>query len=88
MTDYAVVRVRLWGRDVGFLGESSTGRVAFEYDTDFRRSGLDISPFHLPLARRGPAAFPELARKPAFLGLPGVLADALPDRFGNAIIRR
>ena len=88
MTDYAVVRVRLWGWDVGFLGESSTGRVTFEYDPDFRRSGLGISPLNLPLDRRGPVAFPELARKPAFLGLPGVFADALPDRFGNAIIRR
>lgn len=88
MTDYAVARVSLWGRDVGMLGESSTGRVTFEYDPDFRRSGLDISPFHLPARRRGPFAFPELARKPAFLGLPGVFADALPDRFGNAIIRR
>lgn len=88
MTDYAVVRVRLWGRDVGYLGESSSGRVTFEYDPDFRRSGLDISPFLLPVRRRGPISFPELARKPAFLGLPGVFADALPDRFGNAIIRR
>ena len=88
MTDYALVTVRLWGRDVGILGESSTGRVTFEYDPGFRRSGLDISPLHLPLNRRGPVAFPELARKPAFLGLPGVFADALPDRFGNAIIRR
>ncbi len=88
MTDYAVVRVRLWERDVGILGESSTGRVTFEYDPDFRGSGLVISPLHLPLHRRGPVAFPELARKPAFLGLPGVFADALPDRFGNAIIRR
>ena len=88
MTDYAVVRVRLWGRDVGILGESSTGRVTFEYDPDFRRSGLDISPFHLPVRRLGPVSFPELSRKPAFLGLPGVFADALPDRFGNAIIRR
>lgn len=88
MTDYAVVRVRLWGRDVGYLGESSSGRVTFEYDPDFRRSGLDISPFHLPVRRRGPISFPELARKRAFLGLPGVFADALPDRFGNAIIRR
>ena len=83
MTDYAVVRVRLRERDVGILGESSTGRVTFEYDPDFRGSGLVISPLHLPLHRRGPVAFPELARKPAFLGLPGVFADALPDRWSS-----
>ena len=88
MTDYAVVRVRLWGRNVGILGESDSGRVTFEYDPAFRASGLEISPLHLPLQRRGPVAFPELGRKPAFMGLPGVFADALPDRFGNSIIRR
>ena len=88
MTDYATVRVALWGRDVGILGESSDGRISFEYDPAFRGCGLDISPIHLPLDLRGPLSFPELARKPAFLGLPGVFADALPDRFGNAVIRR
>ena len=88
MTDYAVVRVRLWGRNVGILGESDSGRVTFEYDPAFRASGLEISPLHLPLQRRGSVAFPELGRKPAFMGLPGVFADALPDRFGNSIIRR
>ncbi len=84
MTDYATVRVALWGRDVGILGESSDGRISFEYDPEFRGCGLDISPIHLPLDRRGPLSIPELARKPAFLGLPGVFADALPDQFGNA----
>ena len=82
------VRVAIWGRDVGMLREASGGRISFEYSPGFRVSGLDISPIHLPTARTGPASFPELARKPAFLGLPGVFADALPDRFGNAVIRR
>ena len=80
--------MRLWGRDVGILGESAAGRITFEYDPAFRGSGLDISPIHLPVRRRGPASFPELARKTAFMGLPGVFSDALPDRFGNAVIRR
>ena len=88
MTGDVMVRVRLWGRDVGMLRESADGRITFEYDRAFRASGLGISPIHLPLGRRGPVSFPELARKPAFLGLPGVFADALPDQFGNAVIRR
>ena len=88
MTGDVMVRVRLWGRDVGMLRESADGRITFEYDPAFRASGLGISPIHLPLGRRGPVSFPELARKPAFLGLPGVFADALPDQFGNAVIRR
>ena len=54
----------------------------------FRKSGLEISPIHLPLSRLGPQEFPELRRTQAFGGLPGVLADALPDAFGNAVIKR
>lgn len=89
MNGYTTVRVRLWGREVGLLLESEPGgRITFEYDPGFADSGLEISPLHLPLARSGPISFPELARRPAFLGLPGVFADALPDRFGNAVIRR
>ena len=89
MNGYTTVRVRLWGRAVGLLLESEPGgRITFEYDPGFRESGLEISPILLPLARPGPVSFPELTRKPAFLGLPGVFADALPDRFGNAVIRR
>ena len=89
MNGYATVRVRLWGHEVGLLLESEPGgRITFEYDPGFRDSGLEISPIHLPLERAGPVSFPELAREPAFVGLPGVFADALPDRFGSALIRR
>ena len=70
------------------LREEADGKITFEYDPGFRTSGLEISPIHLPAGRRGPVTFPELARKPAFLGLPGVFADALPDQFGNSVIRR
>ena len=70
------------------LREEAGGKITFEYDPGFRTSGLEISPIHLPIRRLGPVTFPELARKPAFLGLPGVFADALPDQFGNAVIRR
>jgi serine/threonine-protein kinase HipA len=79
--------VRLWGRTVGGVAELSEGQVVFEYDEGFRRSGLELSPIHLPLSVRGPVRFEELARKEAFRGLPGVLADALPDAFGKTVIR-
>ena len=84
----AVAEVRLWGRLVGAVAEDADRVVTFEYDPAFTRSGLEISPIHLPLSRPGPVTFPELARVEAFDGLPGVLADSLPDRFGNAVIRR
>ena len=86
--EYAVANIELWGRFVGAVAEDSSGRIVFEYDEAFRKSGLEISPIHLPLSRRGPQEFPELRRTPAFSGLPGVLADALLDAFGNAVITR
>ena len=83
-----LAEVRLWDRTVGAVVEPDDGPLVFEYAEAFRRGGLEISPRNLPLADRGPRSFPALARLEAFDGLPGVLADALPDRFGNAIIRR
>ena len=79
--------VRLWGRTVGGVVEMDDGAIVFEYDERFRRSGLEISPVHLPLSLRGPVRLDELRRKEAFRGLPGVLADALPDAFGTRVIR-
>ncbi|HEY6720333.1 MAG TPA: type II toxin-antitoxin system HipA family toxin [Burkholderiales bacterium] len=83
----ALAQVWLWDRFVGAVSEEDDGRVTFEYDEAFRRSGLEISPRKLPLRTGGPVSFPELNRVEAFAGLPGVLADSLPDRFGNAIIK-
>lgn len=85
---HTVATVGLWGKDVGAVAEDSAGQITFEYSETFRTSGLEISPMHLPLSRRGPIIFPELQRLASFAGLPGVLADCLPDAFGNAVIRR
>jgi len=82
--------VRLWGDVVGavsWLDDRAFG--IFEYDQNFVKKGLDVSPIHMSLeaARKGDArfSFPSL-NKDTFLGLPGMLADALPDKFGNSII--
>ncbi len=83
----AHAEVRLFGETVGAVAELDNGRILFEYAEEFRGRGLEISPLHLPTSRRGPIAFDELRRQPAFEGLPGVLADALPDHFGNKVIR-
>ncbi|MEO5825301.1 MAG: HipA N-terminal domain-containing protein, partial [Gemmatimonadales bacterium] len=80
----AVATVHLWGQEVGAVAEEpQTGRVAFEFADSFRTSGLEVSPVNLPLSLRGPQTFDELARSESFMGLPGVLADSLPDAFGN-----
>jgi serine/threonine-protein kinase HipA len=83
----ALAEVRLWGGPVGAVAELEGGRIVFEYDERFAGRGLEISPIHLPTDRRGPVTFDELRRLPAFDGLPGVLADSLPDAFGNQVIR-
>ena len=80
-----VAMVRLWDRDVGAVAWNvERGVGEFEYDPAFIRQGLEIAPLTLPL-REGVASFPALNRD-TFNGLPGLLADALPDRFGNRII--
>ena len=84
----ALAEVWLWDGLVGAVAEDTSGVITFEYSPDFARQGLEISPFKLPLSRVGPITFPELARVEAFGGLPGVLADGLPDRFGNAVIQQ
>ncbi|MEM1084197.1 MAG: type II toxin-antitoxin system HipA family toxin [Verrucomicrobiota bacterium] len=56
----------------------------FEYDPAFPSSGIEVAPLTMPLAPRR-YSFPELPRE-TFKGLPGLLADSLPDKFGNLLI--
>jgi len=84
----SLAQVWIWGRFVGAVVERDEGPPVFEYDAAFRKSGLELSPRHLPLRVEGPRVFPQLARIEAFDGLPGLLSDALPDRFGNAVITK
>jgi len=80
-----MARVRLWGADVGaVVWDPASGTGSFEYFDSFIRAGVDLAPFHMP-RRPGVWRFPSLNRD-TFSGLPGLLADSLPDRFGNALI--
>lgn len=82
MTDASVV---LWGRRIGAVSwDAGRGVGVFQYDPRFVRAGIEVSPITMPV-REAPYTFPGLGRE-AFKGLPGLLADALPDRFGNALI--
>lgn len=79
-----IAEVQQWGRTIGaVLVQEGTTTAAFEYMPEFLRSGIELSPLHMPLQPRI-YSFPELAQ-PAFHGLPGLLADSLPDRFGNGL---
>jgi len=77
--------VRLWGRDIGAVSWLEDRQHAvFQYMPEFVGSGIELAPVMMPL-RAEPYAFSSLPRE-SFLGLPGLLADSLPDRFGNALI--
>lgn len=80
--------VRLWGREVGAVAwDAERNLGAFEFTPDFPASGYDLAPLQMPLdqARGQVFEFPTLSHE-TFRGLPGLLADALPDKFGNTII--
>jgi serine/threonine-protein kinase HipA len=80
-----LAEVRLWGKTIGAVSLLDGEDVAsFEYAADFAQSGIQLAPIVMPLSRRV-YRFPELSRQ-TFLGLPGLLADSIPDRFGNALI--
>lgn len=80
-----IARVQLWGRTIGAVSLAEGRDVAsFQYDPEFARSGIELSPLVMPLSERV-YEFPALPRN-TFHGLPGLLADSLPDRFGTALI--
>lgn len=64
--------------------DTSTGVGAFEYSRDFIDTGIELAPLKMPLARRI-YSFPALNFE-TFKGLPGLIADSLPDDFGNAVL--
>ena len=88
-----VAEVKIWGKLAGAVAwDETTGYATFEYDPEFRQLGWDLSPLKMPVAgSESLYAFPELRKErdsefDTFRGLPGLLADALPDRYGNQLI--
>lgn len=79
------IKVSLQGLDIGAVSyDSNTGLGAFEYTKDALQRGIELSPIRMPLANRI-YSFPNLLGAP-FYGLPGMIADSLPDDFGNAVL--
>jgi len=79
------VCVKLWGTVVGYLHQDDNGMVGFQYDEDFLKSNIQISPIKMPLSA-ATYSFPALPEH-TFHGLPGMVADSLPDKFGNIVIK-
>ena len=79
--------VILWGTRIGIIHQDiSKAYASFEYDENFVNSGIELSPLRMPLSKNI-YEFPTLVGEP-FYGMPGLVADSLPDRFGNAVIEQ
>lgn len=85
--------VKIWGEVVGAVAwDEKTGLANFEYDRNFKTLNWELSPLKLPInATKKIFNFPELRKNKnsefdTFKGLPGLLADALPDKYGNQLI--
>ncbi len=84
-----VARINIWDKYVGaVLWDSESGVASFEFDPGYIRNNLDIAPLFMPLSEAPIGrkfSFPDLPLR-TYYGLPGLLADSLPDKFGHQLI--
>ena len=83
--DNKIAEVKIWDRTVGYVQDVSN-RTVFKYDPDFVKQGLELSPLMVPLSSKI-YTFPSL-NPDTFKGLPGFIADALPDYFGTSVLNQ
>ena len=86
MVDVAIVK--MFGNPIGvFRWDSRYDIVQFEYNKDFIGRGLEPSPLMMPVQSGRTYSFGDIGRE-TFKGLPGLLADSLPDTYGRALFDR
>lgn len=85
--------MKIWGELVGAVAWNEvTGIASFEYDSKFKNLNWDVAPLQMSIhSEKKRFEFPALRKKTdasldTFKGLPGLLADVLPDRYGNELI--
>ena len=82
-----VAYINAFGKRVGAVfWEPSKQLGYFEYAPNFLQSGIELAPLTMPLSAQRVFSFPELIGAATFKGLPGLLADVMPDRYGHALI--
>jgi serine/threonine-protein kinase HipA len=78
--------VKLWGTTIGYVAMASGECFArFEYDPEFERFGIEPAPLMMPVQGRRIYQFPDLHPR-SFHGMPGLIADSLPDKYGQRLI--
>ena len=87
MEEIRAIQVNIWGQFVGAIAplRNKPGYYEFSYAPEFEKGRLELSPILMKMKARRRFSFPALAQE-TFHGLPGLLADSLPDKFGNALI--
>jgi serine/threonine-protein kinase HipA len=81
--------VKIWNHRVGAIAwDNETGVGSFEFESSFFKNNWDLAPLKMPLAEaKGRIfSFSDLKDSSTFKGLPGLIADVLPDKYGNALI--
>ena len=85
----SIAQIKLYNKKVGAVVYDSTKGAAFvEFEESFFKTGYDIAPIKMPIknARGKIFSFTELTGNNTFKGMPGLLADVLPDKYGNTLI--
>ena len=78
--------VKLWGTTIGYVAmDSGESFARFEYDPEFERFGIEPAPLMMPVQSRRIYQFPDLHPR-SFHGMPGLIADSLPDKYGQRLI--
>jgi len=80
--------VSIWGKRVGAISwNPEEGIGSFQYEANFLKTNQDLAPILLPISQgRRVYSFPSLRKNETFKGLPGLIADTLPDNYGNQLI--
>jgi serine/threonine-protein kinase HipA len=85
----SIADVKIWNKKVGAIAyDTDKGVGAFEFEQSFLSTNWNLSPLKMPLqqAKGRIFVFPELKNSHTFKGMPGLLADVLPDKYGNALM--
>jgi serine/threonine-protein kinase HipA len=81
--------INIWNKRIGAIAwDENSGLASFEYEPSFLANNWDLAPLKMPIigAEKKVFSFPELRNTSTFKGLPGLLADVLPDKYGNSLI--